>query len=74
LGKLRSPIKIEKAIQFIHKRAGLFTLGETECQVSDGAVMIVPRGIWHGLQNTGTENIEMCMAFTPASFEVFLER
>jgi hypothetical protein len=64
----------EDELIFIHKGSGLFTLGEKEYQVNTGAVMIVPKGVWHGLQNTGIENIEMRMAFTPSSFEGFLEK
>lgn len=59
----------EDELIFLHKGAGLLTLGETQHQVGEGAVIIVPRGVWHGLQNTGSENIEMRMAFTPSGFE-----
>ena len=33
--------------------------------------MLVPKGTWHGLQNTGSVSIEMRFAFTPAGFEGF---
>jgi len=56
---------------FLHKGAGLFTLGDKQYPVSEGAVAFVPRGIWHGLQNTGTENIEMRFGYSPAGFEGF---
>jgi len=29
----------------------------------------VPKGVWHGLQNTGSLNIEMRFAYTPSGFE-----
>lgn len=59
----------EDELIFLHKGTGLLTLGEKEYQVSEGAVVIVPKGVWHGLQNTGTANIEMRFAYTPAGFE-----
>jgi quercetin dioxygenase-like cupin family protein len=61
----------EDELIFIHKGAGLLTLGEKVHEVTEGAVALVPRGVWHGLQNTGTVNIEMRMAFTPSGFEGF---
>ena len=59
----------EDELIFIHKGSGVFTLNETEYPVNEGAVIIVPRGKWHGLKNTGNINIEMRMAFTPSGFE-----
>jgi quercetin dioxygenase-like cupin family protein len=56
---------------FLHKGSGLFTLGDKQYQVKEGAVALVPRGAWHGLQNTGSENIEMRFGYTPSGFEGF---
>jgi quercetin dioxygenase-like cupin family protein len=61
----------EDELIFIHKGSGLFTLGEKQYQIKEGAVALVPKGIWHGLQNNGTENIEMRFAYTPSGFEGF---
>lgn len=61
----------EDELIFLHKGTGLFTLGEKQYPVNEGAVAVVPKGIWHGLQNTGTENIEMRFAYTPSGFEGF---
>lgn len=61
----------EDELIFIHKGSGLFTLGEKQYPVSEGAVAVVPKGVWHGLQNTGSENIEMRFAYTPSGFEGF---
>jgi quercetin dioxygenase-like cupin family protein len=61
----------EDELIFIHKGSGLFTLGEKQYPVTEGTVAVVPKGIWHGLQNNGTINIEMRMAFTPSGFEGF---
>ena len=59
----------EDELIFIHKGSGIFTLDETEHPVQAGSVALVPKGVWHGLRNTGTENIEMRFAYTPAGFE-----
>lgn len=61
----------EDELIFIHKGTGLFTLGEKQYPVSEGSVAVVPKGIWHGLQNAGSENIEMRFAYTPSGFEGF---
>lgn len=59
----------EDELIFIHRGSGIFTLGEKEYPVTEGAVAIVPKGIWHGLRNSGTENLEMRFAYTPSGFE-----
>ena len=59
----------EDELIFIHKGSGIFTLGEKDFNVAEGTVALVPKDTWHGLQNTGTENIEMRFAYTPAGFE-----
>lgn len=38
---------------FIHKGTSLFTLGVKQYMVKEGAIIISPRNVWHGLQNTG---------------------
>ena len=58
-------------IIFIHKGEGTFTLGDQSIQVKTGSVAFVPRGIWHGLDNTGTENLLMTFGYTPAGFEEY---
>jgi mannose-6-phosphate isomerase-like protein (cupin superfamily) len=56
---------------FIHRGQGIFTLGEQKIEVKEGAVAFVPRGIWHGMENTGTENLQMIFQYSPAGFEEF---
>lgn len=63
--------KNEDELIFIHKGSGVFTLGEKEYQVNEGAVIIVPKSKWHGLKNTGELNIEMRFGYTPSGFEGF---
>lgn len=61
----------EDELIFLHKGRGLFTLGEKQYEIKEGAVALVPKGVWHGLENTGTENIEMRFGYSPAGFEGF---
>ncbi|WP_462252139.1 cupin domain-containing protein [Ferruginibacter sp.] len=61
--------KKEDELIFIHRGSGIFTMGEKEYPVSEGAVAVVPKGTWHGLRNNGTENLEMRFAYTPSGFE-----
>jgi quercetin dioxygenase-like cupin family protein len=61
----------EDEIFFLHKGSGLFTLGEKRYPIKTGAVIIAPRGVWHGLENTGTENIELRFGYTPSGAEGF---
>jgi quercetin dioxygenase-like cupin family protein len=56
---------------FLHRGSGLFTLGEKEYPIKEGAFALVSKGTWHGLKNTGTENIEMRFGYSPAGFEGF---
>ena len=56
---------------FIQGGEGLFTLDEEITTVKSGAVIFVPRGVWHGLENTGKENIRMNFGYTPAGFEEY---
>ena len=56
---------------FIHKGEGTLTLDEESLKVKVGDVAFVPRGIWHGLDNTGTENLLMVFQYSPAGFEEY---
>ena len=56
---------------FIHKGEGTLTLDEQSFQARTGAVVFVPRGVWHGLDNTGAENLLMTFGYSPAGFEEY---
>jgi mannose-6-phosphate isomerase-like protein (cupin superfamily) len=56
---------------FIHKGEGTMTLDEQSIQVKTGDVVFVPRGTWHGLDNTGNENLLMVFQYSPAGFEEY---
>jgi mannose-6-phosphate isomerase-like protein (cupin superfamily) len=56
---------------FIHKGEGLLTLDDQSIQVKTGDVAFVPRGTWHGLDNTGKESLLMMFQYSPAGFEEY---
>ena len=56
---------------FIHKGEGTLTLDEQLLEVKTGTVAFVPRGVWHGLYNTGNENLLMVFQYSPAGFEEY---
>lgn len=56
---------------FIRKGEGTLTLDEQSIQVKAGDVAFVPRGTWHGLHNTGKENLSMIFQYSPAGFEEY---
>ena len=56
---------------FIHKGQGTLTLDEQSIEVKTGDVAFVPRGTWHGLDNTGKENLLMIFQYSPAGFEEY---
>ena len=56
---------------FIHKGEGRLTLGEETSDVKTGDLAYIPRGTWHGLDNTGNENLLMAFQYSPAGFEEY---
>jgi quercetin dioxygenase-like cupin family protein len=56
---------------FIHKGEGTLTLDEEFIEVKTGDVAFVPRNTWHGLDNTGKENLLMVFQYSPAGFEEY---
>jgi quercetin dioxygenase-like cupin family protein len=56
---------------FIHKGEGTLTLDEEQIKVKTGDVAFVPRDTWHGLDNTGSENLLMVFQYSPAGFEEY---
>jgi quercetin dioxygenase-like cupin family protein len=56
---------------FIHQGEGTLTLGDQTIEVKTGAVAFIPRGTWHGMDNTGSEQVQMIFQYSPAGFEEF---
>ena len=63
----------EDELIFIHAGKGIVTLGEGTTPVSTGAMLYGPRGIWHGVENTGSEPLTWCAIFSPAGFEQYFK-
>jgi quercetin dioxygenase-like cupin family protein len=63
----------EDELIFIQSGEGVLTLGDRTIPVSAGAMLYGPRGIWHGITNTGTETLLWCAIFSPAGFEQFFK-
>jgi mannose-6-phosphate isomerase-like protein (cupin superfamily) len=56
---------------FIHRGQGTLTLGDQLIEVETGTVAFIPKGTWHGLDNTGNEELQMIFQYSPAGFEEF---
>lgn len=61
----------EEEFIYIAHGTGVLTFGADEHPVAAGAMGLVPRGEWHGLQNTGSEQLRMVFGYTPAGFESY---
>ncbi|MDP4265348.1 MAG: cupin domain-containing protein [Bacteroidota bacterium] len=61
-------------IFFFHKGNGSFVLDDREFAIHEGATAFVPRGVWHGLKNTGAELLVFTFSFSPAGFEDFFRQ
>ena len=59
----------EDEIIFIHRGEGTFTLDDQLISVRSGSTAFVPRGVWHGLKNTGKDTITMAFGYNPSGFE-----
>lgn len=59
---------------YFHKGSGIFILDGQERTVAEGSVVFVPRGIWHGLKNTGNDVMMFTFGFTPAGFEDYFRQ
>jgi|SRR4030095_10228770 quercetin dioxygenase-like cupin family protein len=56
---------------FVHRGEGTLTLDDQSIEVKAGTVAFVPRDVWHGLDNTGAENLSMVFQYSPAGFEEY---
>lgn len=56
---------------FIHHGEGSLTLDENVFNVKTGDVVFIPRDTWHGLDNTGSEDLKMVFQYSPAGFEQY---
>lgn len=59
----------EDEIIFLHKGHGTATVGDGTHEVQTGTTIFVPQGVWHGLENTGSEVLTMLAIYAPPGFE-----
>jgi quercetin dioxygenase-like cupin family protein len=63
----------EDEIIFLHTGEGIVTLGDRRVQSSAGAMLYAPKGVWHGVENTGDATITWCAIWSPAGFEQYFK-
>lgn len=51
------------------KGTGMAKIGETECQVTEGDVSIVPSGVFHNFRNTGSDMLKLFTTYSPPEHE-----
>jgi mannose-6-phosphate isomerase-like protein (cupin superfamily) len=61
----------EDELIFLHTGTGLVTLGERQVPSTAGAVLYAPKGVWHGIENTGDSVLTWCAVWSPPGFEQF---
>jgi len=61
----------EDELIFLHTGTGIVTLGERQVPSSAGAVLYAPKGVWHGIENTGANVLTWCAVWSPPGFEQF---
>ena len=59
----------EAELIFIFNGTGVLTLDTKEEKVKKGSAALVPKELWHGIKNTGTETLTMLFSYSPAGFE-----
>jgi mannose-6-phosphate isomerase-like protein (cupin superfamily) len=61
----------EDELIFLHTGAGVVTLGDRRVPSSAGAVLYAPKGVWHGIENTGSDVLTWCAIWSPPGFEQY---
>lgn len=61
----------EDELIFIHTGTGLVTHGDRQVPSTAGAMLYVPKGVWHGVVNTGPDTLTWCAIWSPPGFEQF---
>lgn len=63
----------EDEIIFLHTGQGMVTLGDQRVPCAAGSMLYAPRGVWHGVENTGTDVLTWCAMWSPPGFEQFFK-
>lgn len=59
----------EEEFLFVQKGSIEITLGNITQQGNVGDLIYVPRNLWHGFQNNGTEEVLLFFGYSPSGFE-----
>ncbi len=58
-------------ILFIHEGSATGVLGDSSVPVEPGTTVFVPRGVWHSVENTEDETVEIVWVVVPPGLEGF---
>jgi|GEM_PF-417227 len=58
-------------IIFVHQGKGKALLDQEEVDVEPGTTIYIPRGVWHGVENTSDEEAEIIWVVAPPGLENF---
>lgn len=61
----------EDELIFIHSGSGVITIGDRRIPSRAGAMLYAPKGVWHGVENTGQDLLTWCAVYSPPGFEQF---
>jgi mannose-6-phosphate isomerase-like protein (cupin superfamily) len=61
----------EDELIFIHTGSGIITLGDQRIPSRAGAMLYAPKGVWHGVENTGQDTLTWCATYSPPGFEQY---
>ena len=64
----------EDELIFLRKGSALLTLGDNHYQIKKGAFVFVTRGVWHGLQNNGSDDMEVLFRYSTLGFKDILTK
>jgi len=56
------------------KGSGIITGNDAESSFKSGTSAFVPKNTWHGIKNTGSEEVYLLFGFSPAGFEDFFRQ
>ncbi|MBC6491908.1 hypothetical protein BC349_12670 [Flavihumibacter stibioxidans] len=61
----------EDELIFAYAGEATMRIGQKEIILKQGAVALIPKGVWHGVRNTGKEKFIMVFSYSPAGFEEY---
>jgi oxalate decarboxylase/phosphoglucose isomerase-like protein (cupin superfamily) len=68
------PVHLHEGMEeliFIYAGSGKTIVADDEVDLVPGTTLYVPRNVWHGITNTGTEPLRMTWTVCPPGFEDF---